>query len=344
MRTAFNLALLLTACTASSQYNSPESVEYDTAGDRYFVSNTGDNTIKQRDQAGAVTAFVSVSPAPYGLEIQGDTLFACSGGSVKGYSLSSAALVFNLNLGGTFLNGITSDGTHIYVTDFSAKRIHKIDPALGTSSILVNSTVFTPNGIVYDPADDRLVVVAWGSNAAITAVDKNSGAMTTLSTTNLTNIDGVTIDCDGHFIVASWSPDRLTRYEPSFTLPGVIVPATGLNNPADIDFDPLHGTVCVPNANGNSVSLVPVAECTVGVAPVMAWEEFQVFPNPAEAIIRVALGAIGPVPYLLMDAKGLMVGGGVLPVGGLLDIEPLRSGTYVLSIPGLRKLARFVRE
>ena len=101
MRPSILLPLLLVCCTGNAQYNGPESVEYDAVGDRYFVSNTGSSLIKVRSQAGVVTDFVAVSPAPYGLEIKGDTLFACSGGSVKGYLLSNASPVFNLNLGGS---------------------------------------------------------------------------------------------------------------------------------------------------------------------------------------------------------------------------------------------------
>ncbi|MBK7754697.1 MAG: hypothetical protein IPI41_19490 [Flavobacteriales bacterium] len=121
-----SLALLpLLAC---SQYNGPESVEYDPAGDRYFVSNTSDGTIKQRDQIGTVTPFASVSPSPYGLEILGDTLYTPAAGQRKGYlRLSTGAFISNLNLGGaSSLNGITTDAApSTYVTDFSDEKIFR---------------------------------------------------------------------------------------------------------------------------------------------------------------------------------------------------------------------------
>ncbi|HMC96352.1 MAG TPA: SMP-30/gluconolactonase/LRE family protein, partial [Flavobacteriales bacterium] len=238
MRAPLLFPLLLTCCTGNAQYSGPESVEYDAVGDRYFVSNTGSSLIKVRSQAGVVTDFVSVSPAPYGLEIKGDTLFACSGGSVKGYLLSNATQVFNLNVGGTFLNGITTDGTHLYTTDFNAFKIYKVDPNAGTFTTLVASTGGTPNGIVWDAAGDRLVTVFWGSNAPIKAYDRNTGASTTLvAGTGVTNIDGVTIDCLGNFYAASWSPNRITRFEPTFTQAGVDVGVPGLSHPADMDFD-----------------------------------------------------------------------------------------------------------
>jgi hypothetical protein len=107
-------------------------MEHDAEGQRYFVSNTGSNSINQRSYDGTLSAFASNLPgAPYGIELQGDTLFACINGGIRGYSTVDATEVFNLPLGGTFLNGLTSDGEFLYTTDFSTKKIFKVDPGHG---------------------------------------------------------------------------------------------------------------------------------------------------------------------------------------------------------------------
>ncbi|MEO7080891.1 MAG: hypothetical protein ABIY71_05155, partial [Flavobacteriales bacterium] len=143
-------ALLFVPLSLQAQYNGPESVEHDAAGQRYFVSNTANNSISQRSYAGVVTPFATGLPAaPYGLELMGDTLFACMGGSIRGYSTVDAVEVFNLNLGGSFLNGITTDGEFLYATDFSAKKIFKVNVGQLTYITLVSSTGNTPNGIVW---------------------------------------------------------------------------------------------------------------------------------------------------------------------------------------------------
>ena len=329
--------------TATAQYSGPESVEYDAVGDRYFVSTTTGASIKVRDQAGTVTNFVNVSPAPYGLEIMGDTLFACSGGSVKGYLLSDATLVFNRNLGGTFLNGITTDGQYLYVTDFSGTRIYKVDVANNTHSTLVANTAGTPNGIVWDPIGDRLVVVFWGSNAPIKAYDRISGASTTLvAGSGVANIDGITIDCNGNFLTASWSPDRITRYEPTFTQAGVDIGAAGLNNPADIDFDPVNNKVCVPNSGSNTVSLVDVS-CSSGVAETTI-VALRAIPNPTSDVLRFDPPFARPEPYLLLDARGLLIGGGTLNANAQLDVRTLEPGTYMLDFTRAHKQVRIVKQ
>ncbi len=129
------------------------------------------------------------------------------------------------------------------VIDRSVSNSSDLSLILKAFDRLVSNTVFTPNGIVYDPAQDRLVVVAWGANAAITEVDKETGVMSTLTTTALTNIDGITIDCNGNFLVASWTPAAITRFESTFTQPGVTVSTAGA-----LVADPLAPVTATENA------------------------------------------------------------------------------------------------
>jgi hypothetical protein len=45
-----------------------------------------------------------------------------------------------------------------------------------TDSIIASGLVKTPNGIVYDAANNRCVYVTWGSNAPINAIDLSTYA------------------------------------------------------------------------------------------------------------------------------------------------------------------------
>lgn len=338
-------ALLLVSCTANAQYNGPESVEHDAEGERYFVSNTGSSSIKQRAYDGTVTAFASNLPtAPYGIELKGDTLFACMSGSIRGYSTVDGVEVFNLNVGGSFLNGITTDGAFLYATDFTAKKIFKVNVEQLTYSTLVTNTVNTPNGIVWDAATDRLWVVGWGSNAKIKSYDRNSGAELSSYTTSVGNIDGVTLDCQGRIIVSSWTPARLTRYENTFTQAPVVLLNTGLDNPADLDYDTVHDRVCVPNSGSNTVSLVDVVDCTTAIPEVPSYGTFTVWPNPTNGLLKLGLELPHSEPFLVYNVRGALVASGMLSPNGLLDITDLASGTYVVDVPALRKKATIVRR
>jgi DNA-binding beta-propeller fold protein YncE len=334
------------ASIAQAQYSGPESVEYDAVGDRYFVSNTNSSVIKVRSQAGTVADWVSVNPAPYGLEIMGDILFACSGGTIKGYSLNDASLVFNLNLGATFLNGLATDGEFLYATDFntSQRKIHKVDPVAGTSQVLVANTGGQPNGIVWDPVGERLVVVFWGSSAPIKAYDRETGAETVLtSNSGLANLDGITIDCMGAFLVSSWTPARLTRFMPDFASAGVNLGITGLSSPADLDFDAVNNRVCIPNSGSNTVTLAPL-DCTTGVRAAAAPLALRAVPNPTNGLLRIEPALQRDEPYMLFDARGLLVGGGMARNGALLDITRLSRGTYFIEFNRLGQRLRVVKE
>ena len=338
-------ALFLVSCSLHAQFNGPESVEHDAEGQRYFVSNTGSNSIKQQAYDGTVTAFASNLPtAPYGIELKGDTLFACMGGSIRGYSTADGVEVFNLNLGGTFLNGITTDGAFLYATDFTAKKIFKVNVEQLTFTTLVANTVSTPNGIVWDAAMDRLWVVSWGSSAKIKSYDRNSGAELSSYTSNLTNLDGVTLDCQGRIIVGSWSPDRLTRFENTFTQAPVDLMVPGLNDPADLDYDTVNDRICIPNSSSNTVAFADVVDCTSGVVDGREKSTFNVWPNPTDGLLKLDLSLKTTVPFLVFNVRGVLVASGMLSPNGLLDISALAPGSYVIDVPSLDRSAKVVRQ
>jgi hypothetical protein len=342
------LLLIFLATTACGQYQGPESVEYDPVGDRYFVSNTQSNSIKVRTQDGTVTDFVSGMPnAPYGLEIMGGVLYACTGNGVRGYSLATGEQVYVRNLGATFPNGITTDGTFLYITDFSSnpRRVLKVDPVADTHSTLVPNAGGQPNGIVWDPVGQRLVTVFWGSNAPIKAYDRDSGAETILvANTGVGNIDGVTIDCDGNFLIASWSPARISRYEPTFSQAAVNMNVPGLSNPADIDFDQVNQRICIPNSGNNTVVLHDYDCLTSGLATMHAGQALRVYPNPAAYQVQLEPAPTHALAYLLLDAHGRPVREGVYRPGMGIGVAGLASGTYSLHLPSEGRTLRVVLE
>ncbi len=340
IRVAFAFTFLLLSLTLSAQYNGPESVEFDPDGDRYFVSNTGSQLINVREQDGGVSTFVSVGSPPYGLELMGDTLFACTDGGVKGYATADGVLVFDLDLNGTFVNGITTDGAYLYVTDFGAGRIYKVDVAQNTFTTLVPSTGTQPNGIVWDPVGERLVVVLWGGS--VKSFDRESGAATTLvSNTGLASIDGITIDCLGNFLLASWSPDRITRYDPAFTT-GVNTGITGLNNPADIDFDHVNNVVCIPNSGSNTVQLEEV-DCTSGLQEGRSYIT-KILPNPTSGLVTFDPPFSATEPFMVLDTRGLLVAMGNLRPNAQLDLSNLSNGLYTILLTRSAQQFRVVKE
>lgn len=347
-RTSIAALACSVSLSISAQYNGPESIEHDPVGDRYFVSNTQTRVIKVLDQGGTVTDFSAVLPnAPYGLEILGDVLYACVGSGVRGFSLSNGQQVYQRDLGATFPNGITTDGEFLYVTDFSSnpRRVIKVDPVADSHTTLVPNAGEQPNGIVWDPIGERLVVVFWGSNAPIKAYDRNTGAETVLvANSGVGNIDGVTMDCDGNFLIASWSPARITRFLPSFDQAGVNLNVSGLSNPADIDFDITNLRLCIPNSGNNTITLFDITCLTSGIVEELITPPLRAVPNPTGDRLRLDPPLEDNQPYVLLDARGLLVGGGTLRAGSELDLSALPSGVYLIHLTDAHRRVRIVKE
>ncbi|HQV51754.1 MAG: T9SS type A sorting domain-containing protein [Flavobacteriales bacterium] len=342
MRQLFTLsfATLVALSLNAQSLTSPESVEYDPAYNRYLVSNSGDGTIVARDQAGVITSFATGIPSgPYGLEILENTLYACAGGRVRGFDLATGAEVFNVNTGGTFLNGIATDGMFIYVTDFNGDKIFKVDVDAATSSTLVANTNGTPNGIVHDPDTDLLWVAFWGANAPVKAYELDGTPGQTFATT-LSNIDGITRDCFGNLYLASWTPDAITRLE--------IASGTQTNmgwtvaNPADIDFDAVNSLICIPNTSTSTVTLETVDDCITGVADLSAIGGLTISPNPTTNTIQIA-NTTNARTYRIMDSASRVVLSGKIPSNATIDVSGLSPGVYMLALDKTAQFSRFVR-
>jgi DNA-binding beta-propeller fold protein YncE len=346
LRSFLSSAIILSSFISAAQFNGPESVEYDPVGDRYFVSNTQSASIKVLQQDGTVSDFATGLPnAPYGLEIMDGVLYACMGSGVRGYALETGAEVYYRDIGAQFPNGITTDGTHLYITAFQGNRIYKVDPVGDTHSTLVNSTGGTPNGIVYDPLEQRLVVAFWGSNAPIKQVDPVIGSVEHLVlNSGLNNIDGITIDCHGNFITSSWGPtSRITRWDPAFAGPGVDMNIAGLANPADLDFDHVNNRIAIPNSGSGTVLLHDV-DCTTGLTDRRQEPAIMVIPNPVRDLMHIQPAFKKAEPYIILDARGLLIGGGTLQPNAMIDMRRLAAGTYVLHFTEAGRHVKLVKE
>ncbi len=341
------LALLLIAFSANAQtYNGPESAEFDVANNRWLIGNTGSHQILARDSAGTLSVFVTgIGSGPYGIEIVGDTVFCCSGGSIKGYLLSNGQQVFTLNLGASFLNGLTHDDSgNLYTTDFSAKEIHKVSISAMTDSIIATGLAKTPNGIIYDPANNRCVYVTWGSNAPINAIDLSTYTISTIISTTLSNCDGVARDGQGRYYVSNWGNQTIVRYDSDFVAPPTTV-GTGMSSPADIYYDVTNDVLAVPNSGNNTVTFldfntVSVNEISSGVS--------TAFPNPATDHVTINLIEGNVKEFVIFNSMGQVIlenSPAEKSKNFTVDVSKMKSGKYFYNVKsenGLKSTGSFI--
>ncbi len=260
MRTLFATLALITALNGFAQTKTNiEAAEYDPVNNRYFVSNG--NSILVTSDGGNTWENFGNAVASHGMEVMGNTLFAIASDFVRGYDLTSAEEVMEIEVNNaSFLNGMGNNGTDLlYITDFGAGRILEINvsdlnnPVVST---VVNNTGSTPNGIVVDNANNRAIFVNWGTNAPIIEMDLDTYELNTLVNTGLTNCDGIDNDSFGNFYVSSWSPmPRITRYSDNFSNSETIT-APGLSSPADISYAQSTDTLAIANSGNDNVTFI----------------------------------------------------------------------------------------
>ncbi len=341
------LFLLITTVSQAQSYNGPESVVYDAVNKRYFISNNGANQILARDSSGTLTVFTSnISSGPHGLEIVDTVLYACDGSSMKGFGLTSASLVMNLNVGGTFLNGICSDGSnYIYTTDFTAKKIFKINIAAHTFTTFCTGLAKSPNGIIYDAANQRIIWVTWGTNAPIMQALLADSVVTQVAATTLGNCDGIDRDGSGRYYVSAWNTQSIYRFDNLFSTTPVAV-VTGLSSPADIYYNLTNDSLVSPNAGNNTVTFH-----YMGVASSIQENSnaiFSMYPNPASTELRIENGELKINSIDMYDVLGQKYFAPTLFARDKtsINISELTAGIYFLKITGEKStyIERFVKE
>lgn len=287
-------------------YAQAESAEYDAANERWLISN-GDNIISD-DGQGNKKVF-SESSASYGMEVMGGFVYGLSPSSLVCVDLTTEEEVFRLQVAGAgFLNGLTNDGQGVlYATDFGNKRIYKIDvtdSSNPTFEILISDTEQTPNGILYEAANNRLLYTTWESNAKVKSVDLASLDQQVLVSTGLGQIDGIDDDSRGNYYLSSWNPDAITRYNSDFTSSEIIATPT-LDSPADIGYSQDLDILAIPM--GDEVIFVEVEPTSI--QDLDDDLQMEIIGNPVTeyCVVQVNLARESDLTFTITDQRGTVV-------------------------------------
>ena len=256
----------------------PESARYDRDLDVWFVSNIN-GTPTAKDNNGYISRLrpdgtpynlkfieggkkgVTLN-APKGLTISGDTLWVADVDFARAFNKRTGAPIANVTIRGRvqFLNGAAAgpDGA-IYMTDtgivFGAKgeishpgpdQVIRITRS-GATVALASAKLEGPNGITWDPKENRFVIVSF-LGKGIYGWKPGDKDVKSLGT-GPGQQDGVTVLPDGGILVTSWADSSLFVLDKG----KVRKVASGIASPADIDFDEKDSRVAVPQLMVNKV-------------------------------------------------------------------------------------------
>ncbi len=247
----------------------PESAVFDPLTKRYFISNFGDGSIIGIDSTGEKTYFKKGLSKPLGMLLYKNTLYVVDNPkTVRGFDITDGSIKLDIEMKeATFLNDIASDDSgFLYVTGSNTATIYKIDIVSKTYSLLIK-TKGGPNGITYDKSKNRLLVCYFVEKAMIDEISLEDSTISTLVRTEFTNLDGITLDCEGNCYVSEWKkgsfqkgyPKKGTiyKYDSSFKKKPEIV-STGHHGPADIYFNRTKNELVIPLLLADTVEFLPL--------------------------------------------------------------------------------------
>ena len=258
----------------------PESVKHDAEQDVFFVSNINGRSLG-KDRNGFISRLTAEGVrdslrwvesgrdgvtlhAPKGMAIVGDTLWVADIDVVRGFDRKSGLPVGTIDLskqGAVFLNDIAVGGDGaIYITDTQLRsdarglmshprtdRIFRIGPDRVATIALQSDRLGRPNGIAWDRANDRFVVVPFDGDTIMTFRPGDTAPSALVAAPR--QLDGVVVTDDGRLLVASQSTSsvHLLRGE------RLIEVLEQLPSVADIEYDEKRGRLVVPLLSHNRV-------------------------------------------------------------------------------------------
>ena len=250
----------------------PEAVRYDPEQDVYFVGNWGRGPASDTDNNGYISRmkpdgqietlkFIAggtnhvVLHAPRGMYIVGDTLWVADADAVRGFNRRTGDKVANYDFSGFdrgFLNDVAADATGtVYVTDTGKNKLYKVQGQGGPTVVVADSALGAPNGITWDAANNRVIIVPFGGYKGIRAWVPGTTTLTDAGMSTGAKYDGVEVLSGGRILVASQADTSLHLF--SGTSGHAIIHTIG--PPADIAVDTKRNRVAVPVVGMNHVEI-----------------------------------------------------------------------------------------
>jgi len=242
-------------------FTGPEAVRYDADQDVYFVSNFGSGSSSATDNNGFISRmrpdgaldqlrFIAGGSggvtlhAPRGMTIVGDTLWVADADAVRGFHRRTGAPPLTASLAAFdvgFLNDASGGPDGVYVTDTGRNRIYRIAGGVATLA-LADSALGSPNGITWDAATRRFIIVPYGGASVIHGWIPGTTTLTEVGRSPGGRFDGVELLGGGLVLVASQADTSLHLFAAGMGRPII---RTG-GRPADIAVDTRRSRVAVP--------------------------------------------------------------------------------------------------
>lgn len=263
-------------------FRQPESVKYDSAQDVFFVSNMfGEGSVK--DGMGYIARFNAADlggmrilvesgrngatlDAPKGLALHGDTLWVADIDVLRAFDRRSGVPLATIDLKpyhAVLLNDIAvgPDGS-LHVTDSGiimsdkgvlyprGDKIFVIGPGRSVNIAAEGDSLHLPNGITWDAARSRWVVVSFDPFRSEVYVPHGDSARSVLAT-GTGRFDGIEILPDGRMLVTCWTDSSVHAFSAGRDEKLI----GNLPMPADLGLDTRRNRIAIPLVNRSRVEI-----------------------------------------------------------------------------------------
>jgi sugar lactone lactonase YvrE len=251
-------------------FQHPESVKYDSDLDVWYVANIngsplekdGNGYISRLKSDGTIDSLKFIAggvngaqlDGPKGMALQGDTLWVADITNVRAFNRRTGAPVASIAVkGAKFLNDMAVGEDGIYVTDTGLSptpdgagkhtgpdRIYRIDAKHAVSIAIQSDSLAGPNGIAWDAANRRFVVVPVAGKTIVTWAPGSKQVTPLVTTKGM--LDGAEVLDGSRLLFTSWADSSLDVVDH-----GKVAPVNNdLPSPADIGVDTKRGRVAIP--------------------------------------------------------------------------------------------------
>lgn len=289
------IALFLPAIgRADDLLTAPQKIVIDRAHNRLLVSNDGTGDIIQIDSLGVQDTFALRAGFVDGMEIAGNTLYGVAlPKRIKCYDLDTALPTDSIPFSGNgYLSSIVSDNAgHLYISCPNLNTIYKMRTSDMSYWVFASGypALNKPNGMIYQEAENRLVVIEDRYHPRILAVSLADSTVRTLLTTSLSSGDGIATDMYGRYYVTGYYLDGMYRFDPSLSLPpNNIYPGNGIVYPT---YDAVDNSMLTTLYDAHSWARVPID--VTGVQPAVRSKALwlhQNSPNPFGSGTTIGFG------------------------------------------------------
>ncbi|MBN1326915.1 MAG: SMP-30/gluconolactonase/LRE family protein [Candidatus Cloacimonetes bacterium] len=276
--------ILLSSLAAQDLLDGPESVEWDHIQDCWLVSNYYSGDIVALDEDGNQSIYTDLLTSTLGLKVKDENLYVASADGIAIFDLNTGFISSLISMPeAVLLNDLDFDSVgFLFVSDYWDNKVYRIDLSDNTYEIFVDYGAFSPNGMIFDEENDRMLACGHdGTNSIIHSFDVNTGDTELLLYPNFYSLDGFAKDSQGNIYISSWHTDTVYKFEGNNISNNVEIAASGLVDPADIFIDE-NDVLAVPNFSANTISLIQLELLNYADNEIFGKDKIQLanYPNP----------------------------------------------------------------